>query len=75
MKNSFTLNTEECTCLTDVSAEALLAAECFVYFRVELWMRKAPGGERTLLGGGWTARALRSCTPFSSEAQSASKYF
>lgn len=46
MKNSFTLSTEECTCFTNVSAEVLLVAECFVYFRIELWMGKKPGAER-----------------------------
>lgn len=46
MKNSFTLSTEECTCFTNVSAEVLLVAECFVYFRIELCMGEKPQAEK-----------------------------
>ena len=45
MKNSFTLGTEGWTRFTNVLAEVLLVTECFVYFRIELWMGKKPGAE------------------------------
>lgn len=46
MKNSFALSPEECTCFTNVSAEVLLVAECFVYFRIELCMAESPRAEK-----------------------------
>lgn len=46
MKNSSTLSPEECTCFTNVSAEVLLVAECFVYFRIELSMGERPQAEK-----------------------------
>ena len=48
MKNSFTLSTEECTCFRNDSAEVPLMAECFISFRIELWMGKKPGAEKEL---------------------------
>lgn len=48
MKNSFTLSTEECTCFRNVLTEVPLMAECFVYFRIELWMGKKPGAGKEL---------------------------
>lgn len=46
MKNSFTPSIEECTYFTNVSAEVLLVAECFVYFRVGLGTGKRPEAEK-----------------------------
>lgn len=48
MKNSFTLSTEVCTCFRNVSAEVPLMAECFISFRIELWLGKKPGAEKEL---------------------------
>jgi hypothetical protein len=74
MKNSFTLSTEECTYFTNVSAEVLLVAECFVYFRMGLWTGKRPEAEKEHCLGKVDCQGLEKVYSFFlSENQSASQ--